>query len=123
MSTCQARCGPGVHGVSSPVSGLLRRSAKQIPPRSVACLGAGVLSDIPYRRLIECGGAVHLVDWLPGVCQSGIKHSIIEIGDDNPACAAFTHGECPTIHHEDVTGDYASHFSRRLLAELRGVGS
>ncbi len=43
----------------------------------VACLGAGVLNDIPYRTLLGCGARLHLVDWLPGAVDAGIALSII----------------------------------------------
>ena len=47
-------------------------------PKVVACLGAGILNDIPYRRMVRSGATIHLVDWLPGITDAGIDWSIIE---------------------------------------------
>lgn len=60
-------------------------------PRAVACLGAGVLNDIPYRSFLAAGATVHLVDWMPGSVDAGLKLSIIERGEDGlPRCAYCT---------------------------------
>ena len=57
-------------------------------PDVVACLGAGMLSDIPYQRFVEADATVHLVDWLPGVTERGIAHSIIRrVEAGTPQCA------------------------------------
>ncbi len=45
--------------------------------QSVACLGAGVLNDIPLAAFLGAGADVHLVDWLPDAPQIGIAGSII----------------------------------------------
>ena len=46
-------------------------------PQAVACLGAGVLNDIPYEELLLCGAKIHLADWLPDSLDSGIEQCII----------------------------------------------
>ena len=55
----------------------LQRIIQHRKPQVVACLGAGVLNDIPYRTLVLSGATVHLVDWLPGSLESGIDQSIM----------------------------------------------
>lgn len=53
----------------------------------MACLGAGVLNDIPYRTFLAADATVYLVDWLPGSVDAGLKLSIIKTGDDGlPRC-------------------------------------
>ena len=56
-------------------------------PEVIACLGAGALNDIPYRSFIDAGAIVHLVDWLPGIAEFGVAHSIIRGSADGlPLC-------------------------------------
>ncbi len=71
----------------APVRAVLRRVVEKTAPSMVACLGAGVLNDIPYRKLLQSGAVIHLVDWLPGVIESGIAQSIItRDADGAPRC-------------------------------------
>ncbi len=67
----------------------IRRIFETTRPRVVACLGAGVLNDLPYRTFIESGAVVHLVDWLPGVVESGVAHSIIRHTESGPAQCVY----------------------------------
>lgn len=65
----------------------IRRVFAAASPSAVACLGAGALNDIPYREFLSAGATVHLVDWLPGSVDAGLKLSIIERGEDGrPRC-------------------------------------
>jgi hypothetical protein len=71
-----------------PLREVLRRLIGTSRPRIVACLGAGVLNDIPYRALVRSGATIHLVDWLPGAVESGIADSVVRVGGgaDKPEC-------------------------------------
>lgn len=64
---------------------ILKRVLDKLKPRRVACLGAGLLNDIPYRDLVHSGATIHLVDWLPGGMDTGIRLSIVE-EDEGPDC-------------------------------------
>lgn len=67
--------------------GNIQRVIEATSPKVVACLGAGVLNDIPYRLLIQSGATIHLVDWLTGSIQEGIRLSLIEVDEDGqPSC-------------------------------------
>lgn len=57
--------------------GIIKHLLEWTRPRAVACLGAGVLNDIPYQELLLCGAKIHLADWLPGSLDSGIEQWII----------------------------------------------
>jgi hypothetical protein len=46
-------------------------------PRVIACLGAGLLNDIPYEDFVEADATVHLVDWVKGVTDFGLTQSIV----------------------------------------------
>lgn len=61
---------------------ILRRTIKAMQPKRIACLGAGVLNDIPYWTLVRSGAMVHFVDWLPGAVEAGLDATIIR-RDDN----------------------------------------
>lgn len=67
---------------------LIRSIVEHTRPGVVACLGAGVLNDVPYRTLLNSGARLHLVDWLPGAIETGVSLSIVETGSSGqPACA------------------------------------
>lgn len=56
-------------------------------PKTIACLGAGVLNDIPYECMVRSGAHIHLVDWIPGSIRAGIDQSIVQTGQDGrPRC-------------------------------------
>lgn len=80
---CHLRCGRAFENQRD----CIRRIFETTRPKVVACLGAGVLNDLPYRAFVESGATIHLVDWLPGVVESGVAHSIIRhTGSDPPQC-------------------------------------
>jgi len=67
--------------------GNIERLTQAISPKTVACLGAGILNDIPYGALVQSGATVHLVDWIPGSTDIGVEFSIIEHCDKgHPNC-------------------------------------
>ncbi len=81
---CRAICREDFAGMRD----VIARLARVVQPGSVACLGAGVLNDIPYAELVAGGATVHLVDWMPGSVDSGIRQSIISFDTGgNPRCA------------------------------------
>ncbi len=85
---------------------VIERVVESTRSRVVACLGAGVLNDIPYASLVRSGATIHLVDWLPGVVEAGIALSIVETAaDGDPSCAYCALG-----------GDTARAFCRRFQA-------
>jgi hypothetical protein len=80
---CQRRCRAAFESQHA----CIQRIFDARRPRVVACMGAGILNDIPYRSFIEAGVTVHLVDWLPGVIEFGIAHSIVQgVQAGSPRC-------------------------------------
>ena len=55
-------------------------------PKRVACFGAGILNDIPMDELVRAGAEVHLVDWVGGILEFGLAHSILSVEGGNPEC-------------------------------------
>lgn len=49
----------------------------QLTPRTVACLGAGCLNDIPVFDFFRTAELVYLIDWVPGISEEGFKASLI----------------------------------------------
>ncbi len=81
---CRSCCAPAFAHQRA----LIRRIVERTKPRVVACLGAGVLNDIPYRTLLGSGARLHLIDWLPGAIEAGIALSIIATDEaGGPHCA------------------------------------
>ncbi len=81
----------------------------------MACLGAGLLNDIPYRDMVHSGTAIHLVDWLPGGMETGIRLSIVN-EDEGPDCT-YCH-----LSDEDAQ-TYCRRFDRSKDPEKRVCNS
>ncbi len=90
-SECRQRC----RGSYKQQRKNIQRLIEAMNPRVVACLGAGVLNDIPYRELVQSGARIHLVDWVPGSIDVGIQLSILR--DDGVPHCIFCHSSvtCP----------------------------
>lgn len=82
---CRSCCAPAF----AQQRALIRRIVERTKPRVVACLGAGVLNDIPYRTLWGSGARLHLVDWLPGAIEAGVALSIIATDETAGAHCAY----------------------------------
>jgi len=53
-----------------------------------------MLNDIPFHDLVGARTDIHLIDWIPGIVDSGIGGAIIEMDSDgNPECAFCVLGE------------------------------
>ena len=75
-------------------------------PNTVAVLGAGVMNDVPYKYLLDLQVEVHLIDWLPGAPEAGLRHSLIS---EDPS-GEFSCLYCrPGI---DVPEDYCRNYCR-----------
>lgn len=59
----------------------IQHVARETAPKTVACLGAGLLNDIPYRHFVEESETIHLVDWIPGIVDQGLLMSSVEQDD------------------------------------------
>lgn len=82
-----ARCRSETVGAFEELRGVIGRVFARTGAGRVACLGAGVLNDLPYSAFVASGAELHLVDWLPGVVESGIGQSIISENDSgDPEC-------------------------------------
>ena len=90
---------------------ILRRVLDEVKPHRMACLGAGLLNDIPYRDMVHSGTAIHLVDWLPGGIDTGIRLSIVE-QEEGPDCT-YCH-----LSDEDAQA-YCRRFERSRDREKR----
>ena len=83
FKACHTVCAPSFHRQRT----ALQHAFEAVRPRTVACLGAGMLNDIPYDSFVRDGAVVHLVDWLPGITQAGLTHTILSAdADGSPIC-------------------------------------
>lgn len=99
---CQERCAEGFE----PLRAVVRRVVEALQPENVACLGAGVLNDIPYRTLVRTAANIHLVDWLSGAVEAGIGRSILARGEDGlPRCVYCALGG-------ETAETYCAHFEK-----------
>jgi hypothetical protein len=72
-SECRRRC----RSAFDRQRACIERIFEARPPKVIACLGAGVLNDIPYWHFTETNATLHLVDWLRGIAEFGVANSIL----------------------------------------------
>ncbi len=102
-----------------PLREAIRGIVEAARPKTVACLGAGVLNDIPYRALVQSDATLHLVDWLPDLIETGIIHGIIRAdADDRPECIYCrldddrARAYCAQFERASPEADICRHFAR-----------
>lgn len=74
-------------------------------PEVIACLGAGILNDIPYEQFVHSGATIHLVDWISDSIDSGLDFSIISMDENSEASCTYCD---PAI---DCPGEYCCHYN------------
>lgn len=79
---------------------------EETKPKTVACMGAGALSDIPYRDLVLSCDEIYLVDWMPDIVAAAIPLAIVERSAGRYRCV---YCELPT------------QTARQFCAEICGV--
>lgn len=84
-AACRSACSSAFNAQRDQIRGVL----ETISPRTVACLGAGGLNDIPYRILIDAGVTLYLVDWIPDSIDYGIGFSIIDRSENGAPCCVY----------------------------------
>lgn len=79
-------------------------------PKTVACLGAGLLNDIPFDMFLSSDTSIYLVDWMQNSIDAGLAMSIIDHDrTGNPACLFCNPAiGCPQ--------DYCVNFSKKDLS-------
>lgn len=91
----------------------IRGAVEVTKPKTVACLGAGALNDIPYESMVQSGASIYLVDWVPGSIDAGVDLSIIRTGDDGEPSCIYCHEAvaCPQTycrHYEEPSASTAT---------------
>jgi SAM-dependent methyltransferase len=51
---------------------------RTLHPRSVLCLGAGYLNDIPIETLIAENTDIYLVEWIDGITEKSFRHDLMK---------------------------------------------
>ncbi len=82
LDNCRMACGPALKQQRS----MIERLLEELRPERAAFLGAGYLNDIPVERLFERGKETYLIDWIPDVCEEGLRGSIICERDESYRC-------------------------------------
>ena len=84
-------------------------------PEVVACLGAGLMNDLPYGGFVRAGAELHLVDWLPGLMETGVAMSILGRDDrGDPECLYCALGD-------ENARAYCRQYRRETSSELADV--
>lgn len=108
-TSCRQIRGPQFEGHRA----LIARIFEARQAHSVACLGAGILNDIPLAEFLMAGADVHLVDWLPDAPEFGVSRSIIErVENGEPSCLLCR------LENTDI-GDYCRAHRGGILLERR----
>jgi hypothetical protein len=55
-------------------------------PRTVVCMGAGYLNDIPEDDLIAIGADVYFVEWVKGITEQAFRYDLIKQIEEQFAC-------------------------------------
>jgi len=59
---------------------------RTLRPRSVLCMGAGFLNDIPLDSLIAENADIYLVDWVAGITEPSFRRDLISERDGRCTC-------------------------------------
>ncbi|MBI5427212.1 MAG: hypothetical protein HZA02_02910 [Nitrospinae bacterium] len=73
----------------------IRDLARALSPKTVVCMGAGHLNDIPIGDLIAGGSSVFLADWMHGVQQEAFLREVVQNVDGRFKCAICKNPENP----------------------------
>lgn len=73
-----ARCHLDCRGAFEAQRRIIQRIFVATAPKTIVCMGAGLLNDIPFRSFVRSGATLHLVDWVPGIIDNGIARSAID---------------------------------------------
>jgi len=76
--------------------------------RSIVCLGAGFLNDLPVSMLFSPETRVTLVDWIDGISQEGLANQIIHKLNDQYHCL---------FCDKNIGKLYCKSFTNELLSE------
>lgn len=66
---------------------MLSKLFKETEPETIACMGAGTLSDIPFHDLVKTCETIYLVDWVPELTATALSSVIIDKASQIPRCA------------------------------------
>ncbi len=73
-----ARCHLDCRDAFEPQRRIIQHIFEAIAPKTIVCMGAGLLNDIPFRSFVSSGANLHLVDWIPGIIDAGIARSVVD---------------------------------------------
>src|SRR5688572_11457389 len=62
------------------------RLCRALRPRSVVCMGAGYLNDIPLQDLIAINADVYFSEWIEGISEQSFRHDLVTLIADNFVC-------------------------------------
>ena len=96
VNECRRKCRPSFEQHRTNI----QRAIEATHPKTIACLGAGALNDIPYEFMVRSGANIHLVDWIAGSIDAGIDQSIVQTGrDGRPRCIYCSPAvPCPEVY-------------------------
>jgi len=78
-------------------------------PKTIACMGAGCLTDIPVDVFLRGGSRVALIDWIPQITELGFQRDLVRRDGNKYACLVCEVETCP----EQVCQGFAKSQSRR----------
>ena len=64
-------------------------------PKTIACMGAGRLTDIPVDVFLRGGSQVTLIDWIPQITQLGFQRDLVRREGKKYACLVCEIETCP----------------------------
>lgn len=98
------------HVALTPLREVIAHVAAMSAPARVACIGAGVLNDIPYHMLVRSGAELFLVDWLPSLVDAGLPYAALELTAEGQISCAYC-----TLSQQHAAA-YCRHFAGNTQA-------
>lgn len=104
----------------------IRKLSRILKPRSVVCMGAGYLNDIPLDELIAADADIYFAEWIDGITERSFRHDLVRriagqlicfackcSGDPRKYCKNYRgHGSGVALARADEAGNYCSNFLR-----------
>jgi hypothetical protein len=102
----------------------IRKLCRILRPRTVVCMGAGYLNDIPEDDFIAIGADLYFVDWMKGITEQAFQHDLVSRIENRFACLVCKCSGDPqkycrnyrklsnglTFSRAEESGDYCENF-------------
>jgi len=65
---------------------IIGKLCRILRPRSVVCMGAGYLNDIPLDTFVAGDADIYLVEWIDGITEQAFRHDLVKNLENRFVC-------------------------------------